>query len=184
MKNEKHSMPAPCTIASADILEEFRVGDNWHWIIKTQTDAISDTERSKNNVLCRFDLNSQQCSIIQVANESTEEIRSLTELLTTREQQIAALVAMGCANKRVARLLNISEWTVATYLRRIYMKLGVETLAAMASRCASLVRRDGCGHPVQVDPHLLESGLCATSARLRPRRARGGPSLIRKHSAT
>lgn len=149
MKNDRHSMPAPCTIASADIVGEFRVGDNWYWIIKIRTDAVSDTEQSKNNVLCRFDLNGQQCSIIQVASEATEEIRSLTELLTARELQIAALVAMGCANKRVARLLNISEWTVATYLRRIYMKLGVETRAAMASRCASLIRRDGCGHPVQ-----------------------------------
>lgn len=55
--------------------------------------------------------------------------------LTAREAQIARLVADGLVNKQIASELQISEWTVATHLRRIFAKLGVETRAAMVSRC-------------------------------------------------
>jgi DNA-binding CsgD family transcriptional regulator len=55
--------------------------------------------------------------------------------LTAREAQIARLVADGLVNKQIASELRISEWTVATHLRRIFAKLGVETRAAMVSRC-------------------------------------------------
>jgi len=64
-------------------------------------------------------------------------------LLTGRELQIVSLVAEGRVNKQIAGQLRISEWTVSTHLRRIFAKLGVDTRAAMVSRCAdSLVRRD------------------------------------------
>jgi len=64
-------------------------------------------------------------------------------LLTGRELQIVSLVAEGRVNKQIADQLRISEWTVSTHLRRIFAKLGVDTRAAMVSRCAdSLVRRD------------------------------------------
>jgi DNA-binding CsgD family transcriptional regulator len=55
--------------------------------------------------------------------------------LTAREVQIARLVAGGLVNKQIAVELRISEWTVATHLRRIFAKLGVETRAAMVARC-------------------------------------------------
>ena len=40
-----------------------------------------------------------------------------------RELEIAVLVAQGCATKNIAYRLQISEWTVSTYLRRIFAKL-------------------------------------------------------------
>ena len=61
--------------------------------------------------------------------------------LTAREAQIARLVADGFVNKQVAAELRISEWTVATHLRRIFAKLGVETRAAMVSKCFGGIRR-------------------------------------------
>ena len=61
------------------------------------------------------------------------------ELLTEREFQIARLVALGRLNKQIAHQLHISEWTVATHLRRIFAKLGVDTRAAMVYRCAFLI---------------------------------------------
>ena len=64
---------------------------------------------------------------------------NLSIILTARELQIATLVALGCPNKQVADKLHISEWTVATYMRRICAKLGVHTRAAMTYRCASLI---------------------------------------------
>jgi len=56
------------------------------------------------------------------------------ELLTPRELQVALLVASGCGNKQVADRLKLSEWTVSSYLRRIFVKLGVRTRAAMVAK--------------------------------------------------
>ncbi|MDY7231334.1 helix-turn-helix domain-containing protein [Hyalangium rubrum] len=56
-------------------------------------------------------------------------------VLTARELQIVACVAAGQVNKQIAAELKISTWTVAAHLRRIFSKLGVETRAAMVSRC-------------------------------------------------
>jgi DNA-binding NarL/FixJ family response regulator len=63
---------------------------------------------------------------------------SAASLLTGRELQIVALVAEGRVNKQIASDLHISEWTVSTHLRRIFSKLGVDTRAAMVSKCGPL----------------------------------------------
>lgn len=62
-------------------------------------------------------------------------------LLTARELQIASLVAIGHSNKQISKSLQISEWTVNSHLRRIFLKLGVDSRAAMVFRCASLLGR-------------------------------------------
>ncbi len=54
--------------------------------------------------------------------------------LSPREHEIARMVAKGYANKTIATVLDISSWTVGTYLRRIFAKLGVSTRAAMVAR--------------------------------------------------
>jgi DNA-binding CsgD family transcriptional regulator len=43
-------------------------------------------------------------------------------------------VAKGLPNKAIADVLDISLWTVATHLRRIFAKLGVGTRAEMIAR--------------------------------------------------
>lgn len=63
----------------------------------------------------------------------------ISELLTTRELQVASLVAQGYSNKQVAKQLRLSVWTVSTHLRRIFMKLGVDSRAAMVYKCASII---------------------------------------------
>ena len=63
----------------------------------------------------------------------------LMRRLTGRELEIAVLVAQGHANKNIASRLQISEWTVNTYMRRIFDKLCVDSRAAMVFRCASLI---------------------------------------------
>ena len=57
--------------------------------------------------------------------------------LTARESEIARLVAKGLTNKQIAATLGISIWTVSTYLRRIYAKIGVHSRAAMVAELAS-----------------------------------------------
>jgi DNA-binding CsgD family transcriptional regulator len=66
---------------------------------------------------------------------------SAARSLTARELQIAALVAEGMVNKQIAAELQISEWTVSTHLRRMFAKLGVDTRAAMVSRCMAVLSR-------------------------------------------
>ncbi|MBD2578458.1 helix-turn-helix transcriptional regulator [Oscillatoria sp. FACHB-1406] len=54
--------------------------------------------------------------------------------LSPREQIVAQLVACGLPNKCIAKHLKISHWTVATYLRRIFQKLGVNSRSAMVAK--------------------------------------------------
>ncbi len=54
--------------------------------------------------------------------------------LSPREIEIVRLVAKGYPNKTIAGILEISTWTVAAHLRRIYLKLGVHSRAAMVAR--------------------------------------------------
>ena len=54
--------------------------------------------------------------------------------LSPREFEIARMVAKGYANKSIATVLDISSWTVSSHLRRIYIKLGVTSRAAMVAR--------------------------------------------------
>ncbi|MGY8525615.1 response regulator transcription factor [Paracidovorax citrulli] len=51
--------------------------------------------------------------------------------LTVRELQIVQLVCMGCLTKQIAARLHISEFTVRSYLKTIYCKLGVRCRAAL-----------------------------------------------------
>lgn len=53
--------------------------------------------------------------------------------LSPRELAIARLVARGLPNKAIGDVLDISPWTVATHLRRVYSKLDVTTRAAMVA---------------------------------------------------
>ncbi|WP_244237625.1 response regulator transcription factor [Corallococcus llansteffanensis] len=64
-------------------------------------------------------------------SEPTSDLR----LLTARERQVVSCVCAGLGNKQIAAKLGISTWTVAAHLRRIFVKLGVDTRAAMVSRC-------------------------------------------------
>lgn len=54
--------------------------------------------------------------------------------LSPREREIVLLVAQGYPTKAIARYLGISIWTVATHLRRIFARLGVQSRAAMVAR--------------------------------------------------
>lgn len=61
--------------------------------------------------------------------------RSLAALgLSPREKEVVRLVATGMPNKAIAQVLEISLWTVATHLRRVFAKLGVTTRAQMIAK--------------------------------------------------
>jgi len=79
--------------------------------------------------------------LVGPATERDAQRRSDNEkyegVLTSREQQIAMLVAQGLANKEISRKIKISEGTVKIHLHNVYQKLGVAnrtTLATAAKR--------------------------------------------------
>ena len=93
----------------------------------------------------RFEFDGESYAVLEVdriaqsSEGELDEQRSGSFLLTARELQVAGLVAKGYSNKQVAKQLKLSEWTISTHLRRIFMKLGVDSRAAMVYRCASLL---------------------------------------------
>jgi len=54
------------------------------------------------------------------------------KLLTSREEQVVALVADGLSNRDVASELGLSEHTVKKYLFRIFEKLGISSRVELA----------------------------------------------------
>jgi DNA-binding NarL/FixJ family response regulator len=57
--------------------------------------------------------------------------RDPRHLLTAREMQIVQLICMGLLTKQVADRLHLSEFTVRSYLKTIYCKLGVRSRGGM-----------------------------------------------------
>lgn len=54
--------------------------------------------------------------------------------LTPREAQVARLVATGCSNPEIAKLLFVSRYTVEDHLKKLYGKLAVNSRSELVSR--------------------------------------------------
>ena len=69
----------------------------------------------------------------------------LTEQLSEREKQVLRLVAVGLANKQIARRLGIAEKTVKTHLTNLFQRLGVadRTQAALWAERHGLLTTSG-----------------------------------------
>jgi DNA-binding NarL/FixJ family response regulator len=92
--------------------------------------APADSNASGDQVLLEHTVGAVQYLLVR---------RSLVEpadsgLLSPRELEISRLVAKGYVNKTIAGVLEISYYTVDTYLRRIFAKLNVTSRAAMVAR--------------------------------------------------
>ncbi|MBE9044162.1 helix-turn-helix transcriptional regulator [Pleurocapsales cyanobacterium LEGE 10410] len=97
-------------------------------------------ENSYYTVFGQINIDSKDCLVVQPKDTLKNVVLDPQDLLSERELQIVDLVAHGKSNKQIAKKLKISEWTVSTHLRRIFIKLEVDSRAAMVYRCASLVR--------------------------------------------
>ena len=127
-----------------NVIGELHVSGRHYWIILLEAEeggSIVSLNAPLQSELCRFEVQGQRCAIVEdgLMPSLDRKDPDPLELLTERELQIARLVALGRLNKQIAHQLHISEWTVATHLRRIFAKLGVDRRAAMVYRCASLI---------------------------------------------
>jgi DNA-binding CsgD family transcriptional regulator len=115
---------------------------NRHFIIAFAPDL---PHKQFSDEVCRFELAGRILVVEEIRDRCSTTANKLGDeivgLLSGREIEIAVMVAQGYATKNIAYKLQISEWTVSTYLRRIFAKLGVDSRAAMVYRCAALIDR-------------------------------------------
>ena len=73
------------------------------------------------------------------------------EALSTREQEVLALIALGMSNVEIGNELFLSVDTIKTYVRRLYGKLGVKNRAQAALHAAGQhVMPPASRHPSRV----------------------------------
>jgi DNA-binding CsgD family transcriptional regulator len=82
------------------------------------------------SVLLQFDVDGVPCQVVRLDAPAGPSVVSLSP----REEEIVRMVARGCTNRMIASVLDISEWTVGTHLRRVFSKLEVNSRAAMVAR--------------------------------------------------
>ncbi|KAM3090263.1 response regulator transcription factor [Phormidesmis sp. 146-35] len=138
------------TFPSFSVVSRFYIKDSTFLVVSFQEHDNNDNLPSQQidstiafPFLGHFSCDGNHYAIISTQN-TLEDINSDSDrinLLTARELQVAALVALGQSNKQVATRIHISEWTVASHLRRIFIKLNVDSRAAMVYKCASLIER-------------------------------------------
>jgi DNA-binding NarL/FixJ family response regulator len=82
------------------------------------------------------------CIDIVASDETTTPVaggtRGSAAALTSREREVAALIAKGLSNKEIARQLYISRRTVDGHVERIFRKLDFTSRAQVASWVAGL----------------------------------------------
>lgn len=83
-------------------------------------------------ILYEMQLNGKRYYIAMRARQDVSDESMVS--LSPRELSIARLIAQGLPNKHISLILQISPYTVATHLRRIFVKLGVSSRAAMVAR--------------------------------------------------
>ncbi len=91
--------------------------------------VLQRNETTVDEVIFESDIDGRHYYIVRCRPKSNCSIS-----LSPREIAIAKLVAQGLPNKSIGNQLDISQWTVATYLRRIFSKLGVRSRTAMIVR--------------------------------------------------
>jgi DNA-binding NarL/FixJ family response regulator len=64
------------------------------------------------------------------------------KLLTSREAEVAALVAEGLRNREISERLKLSAHTVKNYLYRVYEKLGISSRVELTARVLERARTE------------------------------------------
>lgn len=70
-------------------------------------------------------------------DHSAQSSSRVGDTLTARECDVLAMISQGFSNKQIARTLEISPETVKTHVKRIFLKLAVNTRTEAVYRAAS-----------------------------------------------
>jgi DNA-binding NarL/FixJ family response regulator len=137
------------THAAEDPVARFKIGGRICLVLKAAGAAGKDGSKElirsleEDQIIGRLEIEGEQYVVASCETSRSPNpgysTRNPLDMLTQRELQIVMLVGRGCVNKQIADHLCISTWTVSTYLRRIFAKLGVDSRAAMIYRCARLL---------------------------------------------
>jgi DNA-binding CsgD family transcriptional regulator len=91
--------------------------------------VFQQTEQTVDEVIYECDVAGTQYYLVRRTQCAESQIS-----LSPRERAIAKLVAQGLPNTAIGDRLDISPWTVATHLRRMFVKLDVNSRTAMITR--------------------------------------------------
>ena len=130
-------LPPSDQLEQSSVLGKFCLSNSLFLIVVEKDLEIA---HGHNSVVGYIQIKGQQYLVVEAQKSLSYVEPSLVELLTERELQVIAFVALGRSNKQIAKRLQISEWTVSTHIRRIFIKLSVDSRAAMVYRCAPLVQ--------------------------------------------
>jgi DNA-binding CsgD family transcriptional regulator len=148
MAARTHSQVLPITKGvdtAANALVTFTINGLSCSIIPRLPDTHPKEITESQSVIGHLSVNDHDYVIVQIGRKNDSGIQKrLVDTLSKRELQIVVLVAEGKVNKQIADSLKISEWTVSTYLRRIFAKLGVDSRAAMVFKCSRFLHHDKC----------------------------------------
>lgn len=97
-------------------------------VYATSQEPLKNLDRAQ-EIIFESDINGTRYCLVRSQVKPYQEIN-----LSPREIAIAKLVTKGLPNKCIGKELDISHWTVATYLRRIFIKLGVTSRTAMVTK--------------------------------------------------
>jgi DNA-binding NarL/FixJ family response regulator len=145
MNDQHHETDAHCESAAAGT--SVRVGSQLCRIICVDDVVPKHVVEGRHHVrprlvyaageLAHFEIGQHRYALVLEA-EAKEEPgvprENLHDLLTNREMQIVQFVCLGYLTKQIADRLHLSEFTVRSYLKTIYCKLGVRSRAAMVFR--------------------------------------------------
>lgn len=104
-------------------------------IVPGQAQAVGD---AASPVLANFSWEGKTLCV-RLVPSATED--PLVSVLTHRERQVVSELAKGMRNKQIAWHLQLSEFTVAAYVKQMCLKLQVHNRTALVSRCVELRQR-------------------------------------------
>ena len=138
---------APLSAAPAPTCANHQVGQLIHqFTIHGQTfgvlaeDGSAPDDGSVEGFVATFTAGGQRLRLVELNQALSQAGPRFSEnQLTARELEIVQLVAAGNSNKLISKRLQISEWTVGSHLRRIFLKLGVDTRAQMVHVCSARI---------------------------------------------
>jgi DNA-binding CsgD family transcriptional regulator len=93
-----------------------------------------------------------QARVCVVRVEPLGEQNTAMDTLSRREREIARLLVAGYSGVNVAAIAGLSENTVRTYVRRLYLKLGVSNRADLVRKLMAPDPKPGTGPASQIAP--------------------------------